>query len=286
MRLILLTAVTMIAFAANSVLCRMALAGQVIDATSFTAIRLLSGAVMLVLLLWYRASCSASQCVRLLQAGSWSAAGWLCLYASAFSLAYLSLTAATGALILFGAVQLTMMTASLLSGERPTLRTWMGYALASVGLLWLLLPGVAAPPLWSAALMGAAGLAWGMYSLQGRGADDSLAQTAGNFLLSLPMAALMLLLSLHSLHLSLSGVLLAVASGALASGLGYALWYVVVAQVDSAMAATVQLAVPLLAAAAGVWLLQEPLTLRLLLSGSMILGGIALVVHQSAARTA
>jgi len=213
MQLTLLTAITMLAFAANSILCRMALGGEIIDAASFTAIRLASGALMLTLLLLGRAKFKTNPLGNICSAGSWSAAGWLCVYATGFSFAYMSINTATGALILFGAVQLTMMIASLISGERPGVRVWAGYAMAVAGLLFLLSPGADAPSLSGALMMS---VAWGMYSLLGRGSSNALSQTAGNFLLTLPMSALMLLFSVHRLHGNADGIMLAIASGALA----------------------------------------------------------------------
>jgi len=277
MQLVLLTAITMLAFAGNSVLCRMALAGELIDAASFTAIRLASGALILSALLLFRTEFRGAGRRKALQSGSWTSAAWLCIYATGFSLAYLSVSTATGALILFGTVQLTMMIASLLSGERPAMRAWAGYILAVAGLVVLLWPGASAPSLWGAVFMAVAGLAWGMYSILGRQSSDPLAQTAGNFLLTLPMSAAMLLFSVNSLRVEVDGILLAMASGALASGLGYALWYHVVSRMSGTSAATVQLSVPLLAAVGGMLMMQESISLRLALTGMMILGGIALV---------
>jgi len=277
MQLILLTSITMLAFAANSVLCRMALAGEAIDAASFTAIRLASGALMLTVLVLMRADFRGEGRKKLLSAGSWPAAVWLCMYATGFSFAYVSVSTATGALILFGAVQLTMMIASLIDGERPGVRAWAGYILAVAGFVLLLWPGASAPSLWGALMMAGAGLAWGMYSVLGRKSNNPLAQTAGNFVLTLPMSAAMLLFSVNWLHGNIDGVLLAVASGALASGLGYALWYHVVSRISGTSAATVQLSVPLLAAVGGMLLMQESISLRLMLTGIMILGGIALM---------
>jgi len=284
MRLILLTSITMLAFAANSVLCRMALAGESIDAASFTAIRLASGALMLTILVLMRSEFRGAGWKKILTAGSWSAAAWLCLYATGFSLAYLSVSTATGALILFGAVQLTMMIASLIGGERPGMRAWTGYAMALAGLVLLLWPGASAPSLWGALLMAGAGLAWGMYSILGRKSHQPLLQTAGNFVLTLPMSAAMLLFSVNRLHGNMDGVLLAVASGALASGLGYALWYHVVSRISGVSAATVQLSVPLLAAVGGMVLMQESISMRLMLTGIMILGGIALMTMKRTVR--
>jgi len=284
MQLALLTALTMLAFAANSVLCRMALAGASIDAASFTAIRLASGALMLTVLVLFRAEFRDAGWRRVLSAGNWPAAAWLCLYATGFSFAYLSVSTATGALILFGMVQLTMMVAAALGGERHSMAAWSGYVIAVTGLVLLLWPGASAPPLWGALMMAVAGIAWGMYSLHGRKSHSPLAQSAGNFILTLPMSAAMLLWSVHRLHGDMDGVFLAIASGALASGLGYALWYDVVRRMRSATAATVQLSVPVLAAAGGVLMMQEPVTLRLLLTSAMILGGIAMVTMQRTAR--
>jgi len=233
--------------------------------------------LMLTILVLMRSPYRGAGWQRIVTAGSWPAAAWLCLYATAFSLAYLRVSTATGALILFGAVQLTMMIASLIAGERPGMRAWTGYVMAVGGLVLLLWPGASAPSLWGALFMGGAGLAWGMYSILGRQSRQPLVQTAGNFVLTLPMSAAILLFSVHSLHGNMDGVLLAVASGALASGLGYALWYHVVSRISGASAATVQLSVPLLAAVGGMLLMQESMSLRLMLTGIMILGGIALM---------
>jgi len=286
MKLISLTAMTMLAFAANSVLCRMALASATIDAASFTAIRLASGAVMLTVLVLFQVEFRGAGWSRILSAGSWPAAAWLCIYATGFSFSYLSVSTATGALILFGMVQLTMMIASARGGERHGMAAWSGYIIAVIGLVLLLWPGTTAPPLLGALLMAVAGIAWGMYSLHGRKSNRPLVQTAGNFILTLPMSAAMLLWSVNRLHGSYDGIFLAIASGALASGLGYALWYYVVSRMRGSTAATVQLSVPVLAAAGGVLLMQEPVTLRLLLTSVMILGGIVMVTMQRTVRQA
>jgi len=285
MQLILLTAMTMLAFAGNSVLCRMALAGATIDAASFTAIRLASGALMLIVLMLFQTEFRTAGWNKMLSAGSWPSAAWLCLYATGFSFSYLSLSTATGALILFGMVQMTMMIASVLSGERHSMAAWSGYMIAVTGLVLLLWPGAEAPSWWGALLMAVAGVAWGMYSLHGRKSHSPLAQTAGNFILTLPMSAAMLLWSVNHLHGDKNGIFLAIVSGALASGLGYALWYYVVSKMRGSTAATVQLSVPVLAAAGGVLLMQEPVTLRLLLTSIMILGGIAMVTMQRTVRS-
>jgi drug/metabolite transporter (DMT)-like permease len=270
-RAIALTALAMIAFASNSLLCRAALKHTAIDAASFTAIRLLSGALMLWLVLRLRGAGRQGL-------GSWRSALALFAYAAGFSFAYLSLSAATGALLLFGAVQATMIGHGLLRGER--LHGWqlVGLALASGGLVGLLLPGLSAPPLAGALLMLAAGMAWGIYSLRGRAAGDPTATTAGNFLRALPLAAALSLLLRADASLDRAGLGYAIASGALASGIGYAIWYRALPALKATHAATVQLSVPVLAALGGVIALGEPLTLRLLLAAPAILGGIALVI--------
>jgi drug/metabolite transporter (DMT)-like permease len=263
----------MAAFASNSILNRMALGQQSIDAVSYTTIRLVSGA----LVLWLIASSqkkSAGPKVR----GSWISAAMLFLYAIAFSFAYLSLSAGTGALILFGSVQVTMILAALRSGERPQFLEWLGVVLALGGLVYLVLPGLRAPSPLGSALMTVAGIAWGVYSLRGRGAGSPLAETTGNFLRAVPLILVVLILSLGATKLSQIGILLAVLSGAVASGLGYVIWYAALAGLTSTRAAIVQLSVPVLAAWAGVVFLAEDLSMRLILAAALILGGIALAV--------
>ena len=267
----MLTALAMLAFAGNSLLCRLALSQTQMDAASFTGIRLLSGALVLWLLVRLQRISVAGH-------GSWGSALALFAYATGFSFAYLSLTASTGALLLFGAVQATMIGHGLWRGER--LHGWQlpGLLLAAAGLVILLLPGLAAPPLSGSLLMLGAGVAWGVYSLRGRGAKQPVAVTAGNFIRAVPMAVLLSLASLKGAHPDTLGVLYAVASGALASGIGYAVWYAALPGLSSTQAATVQLSVPALAALGGALLLGEMLTLRLLLATAAILGGIALVI--------
>lgn len=269
-QLALFTALAMIAFAGNSLLCRLALAHTGIDAASFTSIRLLSGA----LVLWLIVSCQRKP---VSGAGSWASALALFAYAACFSFAYVSLTAATGALLLFGAVQTTMIGVGLWRGERLRARQWAGLLLAVAGLLGLLLPGLSAPPLPAAALMLAAGLAWGVYSLRGRGASDPTLVTAGNFLRAVPFAVALsaALFARHSLDSA--GIVFAIASGALASGVGYAVWYTALRGLNATTAATVQLSVPVIAAFGGIAFLGEALTLRLLVASVAILGGIALI---------
>ena len=268
-----LTALAMLAFASNSLLCRYALQHTAIDAGSFTVIRLLAGAGMLWLIVNLRASSRGG-------AGNWPSALALFVYAAGFSFAYVGLPAATGALLLFGAVQVTMVGHGLWRGER--LRGWQiaGCVLAFAGLVGLLLPGLTAPPLQGAVLMLAAGVAWGVYSLRGKGAGDATRVTAGNFLRTIPIALVLLPWMARHMSLDGAGVWYAIASGALASGIGYAIWYAALPWLRATTAATVQLSVPVLAAFGGVALLAEPVTVRLGLASVAVLGGIALVIAQ------
>ncbi|SFW17465.1 EamA-like transporter family protein [Pseudomonas sp. NFACC19-2] len=270
-RILLLTCLAMLAFAGNSLLCRLALRETEIDAASFTAIRLLSGALTLWLLLKLRQTGHPI-------AGNWPGALALFTYAAAFSFAYLQLDTGVGALLLFGAVQLSMLLWGLLRGERLGLGASLGTALATAGLLALLLPGASAPPLLAALLMLLAGVAWGAYSLLGRGQGDPLAVTTGNFLRAAPLAVLLALVLLSQLNWDGSGLFYAVLSGALTSGVGYAIWYSALPGLRASQAATVQLSVPILAALGGSLLLSEALSLRLTLSAVAVLGGIALVL--------
>jgi len=261
----------MLAFAGNSLLCRAAFTASRIDAASFTSIRIVAGALALWLIVRARGG-------RHKAAGSWVSALALFAYAAAFSFAYLSLTAATGALLLFGAVQATMIGVGLWRGEG--LRGWqiVGLACALGGLIGLLLPGLSAPPLQGSALMLAAGIAWGVYSLRGKGAGDPLRVTAGNFLRAVVFAAVLSVAMLHGASLDAAGVGYAIASGAVTSGIGYAVWYTALPALKAASAATIQLSVPVIAALGGIVLLGEPPTLRLLLAAFAILGGIAMVI--------
>ena len=266
-----LTTLTMFAFAGNSLLCRLALKHTAIDPASFTAIRLIAGALALWLLVRIRTR-------RAPMLGNWPSAAALFVYAVTFSFSYVSLPAAAGALLLFGAVQVTMIGYGLAAGERPGRTQALGLCAACAGLGALLLPGLSAPPLKGALLMLAAGVAWGIYSLRGRGGGDATAVTAGNFLCAAPMAACLGLALLPWASLDLAGFWYAVSSGALASGLGYAVWYTALRGLAATTAASVQLSVPVIAAAGGVVLLDEPLTLRLVLCSIAILGGIAMVI--------
>ncbi len=263
----------MIAFASNSILNRLALGQGTIDAVSYTTIRLGAGAVALVLISITQMK-DGSEKVR----GNWLSAAMLFMYALAFSFAYLSLSAGTGALILFGSVQVTMILAALRYGERPHPLEWLGVMLALGGLVYLVMPGLKAPSPLGSAWMVTAGFAWGIYSLRGRGTGSPLANTAGNFIYAVPLILAIRLVTLNNLHLSKEGILLAALSGALASGLGYVLWYAALRGLTATRAAIVQLSVPVLAAWGGVLFLGENLSLRLILAGALILGGIALAV--------
>lgn len=261
----------MLAFAANSVLNRLALAGTAIDAASFTLVRIASGAVVLWLLVRRQSGARP--------AGDWPGAAALFVYAAAFSYAYRELSAGTGALLLFGTVQVTMIGTGLLKGERLKPVQGAGFALALAGLGVLLAPGVTAPPAEAAILMALAGVAWGVYSLRGRRARGTpLAMTAGNFARAVPMAVALSMIAASDARIDAHGLVYAVLSGALASGLGYAIWYSALRGLTAAQAASVQLSVPVIAAVGGALLLSESLTLRLLLASIATLGGIALVV--------
>ena len=272
-RVALLTAVTMLAFAGNSILCRLALKGTAIDAASFTLARVVSAAAALWLIMLVRHGPR-----RLAGGGNWPSALALFAYAAAFSYAYLNLSAGTGALLLFGAVQATMTGYGLYVGERLRAWQWLGLALALGGLAWLVLPGLAAPPPGSSLLMIVAGIAWGIYSLRGRGAADAIATTAGNFVRAVPPALALALLMHAQRSLDGAGLACALVSGALTSGLGYVVWYAVMPRLRAATAATVQLSVPVIAAAGGLALLGETMSLRLAVSAAAVLGGIALVI--------
>ncbi len=302
----------MLAFAGNSLLCRLALRPHAIDALSFTLLRVASGAALLGMLTWFRRGAVATRpgtpggrqskamskpwkphgswlgrlqsfCIRgraTLQAGSWRSAVALAIYAIAFALAYVALDASTGTLVLFASVQVTMIGWGLAHGERPPARVWLGLLLATAGLLVLLLPGVRAPATNGIALMAIAGISWGVYSLRGRGIADPVGATAANFLRAVPLclAASAVALLVGTPHLQSDGVLLACASGAISSGLGYVVWYAAVRQLTATRAAMAQLTVPVLAGLGGVLLLDENLSPRLLLAGMLVLGGIALAV--------
>jgi len=271
-RTALFAAMALLGFAANSLLCRLALRAGEIDAASFTAIRLASGALVLALLVVTRGA-------RLRGAGNWTSAIALGAYAVMFSIAYRELSAGTGALLLFGAVQLTMIAGALRSGERPTALQCAGWFVAAAGLVVLTAPGIDPPPPFEAALMLGAGVAWGVYTLRGRIAGDALMATTGNFVRTLPFAIILAIVALASdAHLTVAGVALAAASGGIASGIGYSLWYAAVPGLGATRAATIQLAVPVLTAIAGIALLGESLRIALAIGGSAIVLGLALAL--------
>jgi drug/metabolite transporter (DMT)-like permease len=271
-----LTALAMVAFAANSLLCRLALGADEIDAASFTTIRVLSGVATLVLISYaqHRPPSRSS--------ANWRSALALFAYMIFFSFAYISLGAANGALILFGAVQLTMFAAALSAGERFPPLALVGLAVAVGGLVYLVSPGLSAPDLLGAALMAVAGIAWGAYSLLGRGAPDPLTATTMNFIYCAPLVVIVSLFSLTQLHLSPTGVAYAIASGAVASGCGYVVWYAALRGLTAGRAATVQLSVPVIAAIGAAILLSEAVTLRLVAASIATLGGVGLVLAQRA----
>jgi len=269
----------MLAFAANSLLCRLALRQELIDAASFSTVRMISGAVVLgfiVLPRWRTRGRPSTD---------WRSAAMLFTYMTFFSFAYLTLSAGTGAIILFGAVQLTMFIFALRSGEQFSLLSWVGLTVAIFGLVYLVLPGVTAPDALGAVLMAVAGIAWGFYSLLGRGVANPLESTANNFIYSVPLVIIVSLFFMRDFDYSFSGLVLATASGAITSGLGYAIWYVALRGLSATRAATVQLAVPAMAAFGGVMLLSEPITLRLLLASALTLGGVAVVLTQRTVQT-
>jgi drug/metabolite transporter (DMT)-like permease len=267
----LLAGLAMLAFAGNSVLCRLALAETQIDAASFSVLRIVSGALLLWILLSLRKRSRS-------KAGNWAGALALTVYAAAFSFAYIHLDTGVGALLLFGAVQLSMLVFGLLRGERLGPTATAGLVLAMAGVAALLLPGSSAPPLMSALVMLLSGLAWGAYSLLGRNTDDPLASSADNFLRSIPLVLLAALPFLDQIHWDATGAVLAVLSGAVTSGLGYAIWYSALRRLGSIQAASIQLSVPILAAAAGILLFSEPLTLRILIAAAAVLSGLTLVL--------
>jgi drug/metabolite transporter (DMT)-like permease len=272
-RTICLTTLAMLAFAGNSLLCRQALKNTPIDAASFTSIRLIAAAITLWLLLRLMGRGNS-------RLGSWPSAFALFAYAAGFSFAYISLSAASGALLLFGSVQTTMIGYGMSEGERLRLPQVAGLALALGGLVGLVFPGLSAPPLTSSLFMMGAGIAWGIYSLRGRGAGDPTMVTAGNFLRTIPLTLLFSLLMFSHQNIDRTGLLYAVASGAMTSGVGYAIWYMALPGLKATQAATVQLSVPVIAALGGIVLLAEPITSRLILASVAILSGIALVVYE------
>jgi drug/metabolite transporter (DMT)-like permease len=273
LKTISLTCLALIAFAANSVLCRLALGSEAIDAAGFTALRLFSGSIVLlaVLNVYSRPSAQPSK-------GSWSASIMLFVYAITFSYAYISLDTATGALILFGSVQITMVLLSLLSGTRIRIAEWAGLIVAFAGFIYLILPGVSTPSVIGFTLMTTAGIAWGVYTLKGRGSSNPLMDTAYNFLRTIPLVVLLVIATAHQLHYSTQGIVLALVSGGVTSGIGYTIWYIALTGLTSTQAAVVQLSVPVIAATGGVIFVEETITFRLVISACLVLGGILMVV--------
>jgi drug/metabolite transporter (DMT)-like permease len=267
----LLTAAALACFAANSLLCRAALRPRLVDAATFTLVRVASGAAILAAVAMFRSRQG-------LRCGSWTSAAALFAYAAAFSLAYVRIHAGVGALVLFAAVQATMLGWSLRQGTALGAVQWLGLAVAGAGLALLTLPGATSPDPAGAALMGAAGVSWGIYSIRGRSAADPVATTAGNFVRALPFAGAFAVAAASASSASGAGIALAAASGGITSGGGYVLWYAALPALGAARAGTLQLAVPVLAAAAGVALLGEPLTPRLALSSVAIVTGLALAI--------
>lgn len=273
LKTIVLTVLALIAFAANSVLCRLALGNGAIDASSFTIVRLLSGTAVLLMIVAATRKIKDSS-----TKGSWVASVMLFLYAATFSYAYISLDTGTGALILFGSVQITMILLSLLSGTRLHSSEWAGIAIAFSGFVYLVLPGISTPSATGFLLMTIAGIAWGIYTLKGRGSTDPLMDTAYNFLRTTPLVLLLALVALSSLNYSAEGLFLALLSGGITSGIGYTIWYIALGGLSSTQAAVLQLSVPVIAALGGVIFVSEAITLRLTTSAVLVLGGILMVV--------
>lgn len=265
----LYTAIALVAFAANSIICRLALGTAAIDPSSYTVIRLMSGAVVLAII----AGLGRGEGTFATHPGQWLSALMLFIYATTFSLAYVSLSAGTGALILFGSVQATMFSWGILKGERPCLLQYGGMVTATAGFVFLMLPGLQAPSLLGACLMAAAGISWGVYSVRGQGAGNSVAVTADNFLRTLPFSLPMAFVLCKWTTLSMTGVILAVVSGALTSGLGYVIWYTALKGLSTTRAAVVQLLVPVIAAVGGIVFLHEEVSLHLIVAAVLIMSG-------------
>jgi drug/metabolite transporter (DMT)-like permease len=267
------TVLAMTAFAANSILCRLALGTPEIDAAGFTAIRLVSGAAVLLLIARSSGRRRTPQ-----NQGTWVSGAALFAYAIMFSLAYLRLDVGTGALILFAFVQVTMIVWGLFRGERPRPLQWLGLAVASGGLVYLVSPGLSAPSHLGSAMMAVAGIAWGVYSLRGRGAVDPIVSTTDNFIRSVPFVLVVAAVMFRSIDVSPVGAVLAVSSGALASGVGYVVWYAALRGLSATRAATVQLTVPVIAAVGGLVFLGEAVSIRMAVSAALILGGVGMTL--------
>ena len=263
----------LIAFAANSVLCRLALGNEAIDASSFTVIRLLSGTIVLLIIIATSRNIKGSS-----EKGSWTASFMLFLYAITFSYAYISLDTGTGALILFGSVQITMILLSLISGTRLHYIEWAGVTIAFTGFVYLIMPGITAPSAVGFLLMTVAGIAWGIYTLKGHGSKNPLMDTAYNFLRTTPLVILLAITTIANVNYSSEGIFLASLSGGITSGIGYTIWYIALGGLSSTQAAVLQLSVPVIAALGGVIFVSEAITSRLTLSATMVLGGILMVI--------
>jgi drug/metabolite transporter (DMT)-like permease len=269
------TAFALIAFAANSVLCRLALGDNTIDPSSFTIIRLFSGIIILMAILQLK---RRSHDEKLKSKGSWLAASMLFIYAIAFSFGYVSLDTGTGALILFGAVQITMIMANVISGNKLHISEWLGLLIAFSGFVYLMTPDLVTPSFIGFILMTISGMAWGFYTLLGRASQNPLSDTAYNFLRTSPLILLLILFGLNDINLTYVGVILAVLSGALASGIGYFVWYIALKGLSVTQAAVVQLLVPIIAATGGLIFTNELISLRLIESSALVLGGILTVI--------
>jgi drug/metabolite transporter (DMT)-like permease len=274
MRIVIITSFTLLAFAANSILCRLALGGNLIDPVSFATIRLVNGALALAIVSRMTPESKAPKNT----GGAWASGFALFAYAIAFSLAYVSLSAGTGALILFGTVQVTMIGIALISGESVGFAQWVGLTAAIGGLTYLALPGLSSPDPIGALLMCLAGVAWGLYSIHGKGVSAPVTMTAGNFFRSAPMALIASAVALSSAHLAPVGIALALISGVITSGLGYVLWYKALRGLTTTQASVAQLLVPVLAAFGGVVFLSERMSARLFVASGLILGGVALAI--------
>lgn len=283
MRLAVLTAISMLAFAANSILARLALADHSIDPLAYTGIRLASGALVLAAIAHFHARRAERKGLR--TGGSWTGGVALLLYAITFSIAYVMIGAGTGALVLFASVQIGMLAWAVFKGDRPRSLEWLGISVAFAGLVYLVLPGLAAPPIPGVLLMAIAGVSWGAYSLIGRGSRSPLADSTGNFVRCAPVGLSLICIGLWSYQPSWKGLVYALASGMIASGLGYIIWYSVLPDLSRTRAAFVQLTVPAIAAAGGVAFIGEPVTLRLSVAMVAIIGGVALGLLASATRT-
>ena len=273
MKIALCTTLALLAFAGNSILCRLALGDGAIDAASFTGIRLLSGIIVLAVILKITPTSGVST-----SKGSWKASFMLFLYAITFSFAYISLETGVGALILFGSVQITMILVGLFSGNKLHYSEWLGVIVAFSGFVYLVLPDLTTPSLIGFILMSVAGVAWGFYTLAGKGTKNPLSDTAYNFIRTLPLVLILTAITFQYAALSQKGILLAVLSGGIASGVGYTIWYIALGGLSTIQAAVLQLLVPVIATIGGVFFANEIFTLRLALSSLMVLGGIMAMI--------